>query len=113
MKQGENLYFYYYKRSESQVKFQENFREISQIPKIREKFPRKSPENSRKTPSVFSCKCNVTAVKSLFLLLDACCKSRKISEKISGKSPKFQKFTEEISPENFPEIPGVFFGETQ
>ena len=33
--------------------------------------------------------------------------------KISGKFPKCQKFPEEISPENFPEIPGVFFGEMQ
>ena len=30
--------------------FGENFREISQIPKIRENFPGKFPENSRKIP---------------------------------------------------------------
>jgi hypothetical protein len=34
--------------------------------------------------------------------------SRKISGKFRGKFPKCQKFPGEISPENFPEIPGVF-----
>ena len=29
------------------------------------------------------------------------------------KFPKWQKFPEEISPENFPEIPGVFFDQRQ
>ena len=37
----------------------------------------------------------------------------KISREVSGKFPKFQKFPEEISPENFPEISDVFFGEIQ
>jgi hypothetical protein len=32
---------------------------------------------------------------------------------ILGKFPKCQKFPEEIFPENFPEIPGVFFGQIQ
>ena len=36
-----------------------------------------------------------------------------ISGNFQGKFPKFQKFPEEISTENFPEIPGVFFGEMQ
>jgi hypothetical protein len=37
----------------------------------------------------------------------------RISREILGKFPKCQKFPEEISPENFPEIPGDFFGEMQ
>ena len=35
--------------------FGENFPKISQIPKIRENFPRKFPENSRKIPGKSGC----------------------------------------------------------
>ena len=38
-------------------------------------------------------------------------KIKKNFGELSGKFPKCQKFPEEISPENFPEIPGVFFGQ--
>ena len=59
---------------ESRGKFQENFGEISEILKMRKKFPRKIsgkfPENSRKIRVFFMIKCDVTALKLLFLLLE-------------------------------------------
>ena len=36
--------------------------------------------------------------------------SGKIPREILGKFHKFRKLSEETSPENFPEIPGAFFG---
>lgn len=51
---------------------------ITEIPKISEEL---SPENSWKTPDVFSYKCNDTERKSSFLLL----KNKGRSRKISGK----------------------------
>jgi hypothetical protein len=58
-------------------------------------------------------KYNVTDLKLLFLLLENVGNSRKISGKFQGKFPKCQKFPEETSPENFPEISGVFFEQMQ
>ena len=55
MTQSEKLSFYYCKTQEKQGKLWRNFGEISEIPKIREKFSGEiSPENSRKTRGVFS-----------------------------------------------------------
>ena len=53
--------------------FGKNFGEISEIPKIREKFPRKFlenfPENSRKTQWGFWYKYKATEHESIFLLV--------------------------------------------
>ena len=85
--------------------------------KMRENFPRKFPENSRKIPEksggIFVIKYNDTELKSLFLLVQKCGKFRNISRKFQGKFPKCQKFSEELSPENFPEISVIFFVEMQ
>jgi hypothetical protein len=94
-------------------KIEENSGKISgKFPKFRKftkNFPGNFPKNSRKTQGVFYYECNVTARKSWFLLVANHWKSRKISGKFRRKFTKYQKFPEEISPENFPEIPGVFF----
>ena len=105
--QSTKLYFYYCENNENPGKFPRNFGEISEIPKIHEKF---SPKNSRKTGVFFTVKYNETGRKSIFSFLWKYVNSGKTSGEISGKFHKFQKFGEELSPENFPEIPGVFFG---
>ena len=48
-----NLYFSGWERNESYEKFQGNFCEISEIPKIRENFPGNFPEIFWKTQCVF------------------------------------------------------------
>ena len=71
--QSENLCFCCYKTYKNPRKFQENFREISEIPKMCENFPRKIPENfpenSRKIGMFYNRKCNGTARKAIFLFL--------------------------------------------
>ena len=69
-----------------------NFRKISEIPKIRENFPRKFPENSRKIEGFFEGKRNVTERKSIFLSLKNRGKSGKIPGKFRGNFGKFRKF---------------------
>ena len=93
--------------------FGESFEKFPKFWKFTKNFPgnfsgifRKIPG---KHPTFFLFKYDFTELKSLFLLVWKEWKSRKTSRKILGKFPKFQKFPEEISPENFPKIPGVFF----
>jgi hypothetical protein len=73
------------------------------------KIPGKFPENY----DIFTIKCNDTAQKSIFFIFRKVSKPGRPSGKFRGKFSKCQKFPGEISPENFPEIPGVFFGQIQ
>ena len=90
---------------------------ISEIPKMHEnflrKFPENFPENSRKIRPFFVVKMECYRAKIYLFITSDVMKIQENFGKISGKFPKCQKFPEEISPENFPEIPGVFFGEMQ
>ena len=111
--QSKNLFFCMCKLKENRGKFRGGFGKISEILKMREKSPRKFhenfAENSRKIGVSFNVKYNFTERKSICLCLYKQGTSRKISGKFQGKFPKFWKLPEELSPENFPEIPGVFF----
>ena len=91
-----------------------NFGETSgKFPKFRKVmkiFPGKFPENSRKNETILTVKCDVTERKSCFYFCKRDENRRNFQGKFRGKFPKCQKFPEEISPKNFPKIPGSFFG---
>jgi hypothetical protein len=117
MIQSVNLCFYWWELQGRHAPFRRNFGEISQIPRIRENFPRKFsrkflgkfPENSGCFPMQVQC----YRAKITFFIIIKVMEIQKSFRKISGKISEMSKIPGRNFPGKFPGNSGCFSGEMQ
>ena len=109
--QREKLVCLCYKSNEKQIKLWEGFGEISEIPKIHEKFPRKFSGKFPENLVYFLIQIRCYRVKSILLLTRKVVKTQENFGKLLGKIFEMSKIPGRDFSGKFPENSGCFFGQ--